>query len=196
MQKLTTAERARYTTCKQAVADNLESFWKAGVALMEIRDSRLYREDFGTFKEFCEQTYQVSQSQAYRLIDAAEVVDSIKGSPIGEVVKTESQARELARAPKEKRAKVLECVSAKGPVTAKAIKAEVDSISEPPAASPSTASSAGLPTSTAGAPDCEPTPESIRVGLITVAWHRWLRRWPADELPLVRRTVAEQIRRA
>jgi hypothetical protein len=66
-----------------------------GVALLEIRDRRLYRhQGHVTFEAYCQERWQMGRQYAYRLIDAAKVAQAL--SPIGDNPATESQARELA----------------------------------------------------------------------------------------------------
>ena len=65
----------------------------AGRALMEIRDERLYREQYATFEDYCQQRWGMSRSYAHRQIEAAQVISLL---PIGNKPKSESQARELA----------------------------------------------------------------------------------------------------
>jgi hypothetical protein len=69
-----------------------------------------------------------ARAYAYRLISQASVVNDL--SPIGDISKlqNEAQARELAKAPKEKRVEVMRLVAAQvgdGPLTAKAIQVVV-----------------------------------------------------------------------
>ena len=64
-------------------------------ALLEIRDSRLYRQQFPTFEAYCRERWGMVRQQANRLIQAAEVAENLE--PIGSIPKTESQARPLTR---------------------------------------------------------------------------------------------------
>lgn len=64
-----------------------------GVALLEIRDKRLYREEFRTFETYCSTRWGWQRAHAYRMIDAAKVAGLL--SPTGDAPATESQAREL-----------------------------------------------------------------------------------------------------
>jgi len=50
--KLNDGERTRYYECKDIIRENLVACFDVGAALLEIRDSKLYREDFETFEEF------------------------------------------------------------------------------------------------------------------------------------------------
>ncbi len=73
------------------------NFHEAGQALLEIRDEELYRKVlFDSFPDYVKVRWDISRSQAYRLINAARVMDNL--SPIGDGVlpQTESQARVLA----------------------------------------------------------------------------------------------------
>jgi hypothetical protein len=71
-----------------------ETFVEVGLALLEIRDRRLYRLTHSSFATYCEERWQFSETYGTRLIQAAEVVQAL---PIGKGPFTESQARELAR---------------------------------------------------------------------------------------------------
>lgn len=62
---------------------------------MEIRDSRLYRQQFPTFEAYCRERWGLSRFYAHRIIDAAEVANNLL--PIGNIPQTESQARPLTR---------------------------------------------------------------------------------------------------
>ncbi len=71
------------------------NFYELGCALKEIRDNRLYRISlFNSFEEYAKKRWAMGKSQAYRLIEACNVIDSL--SPIGDVLlENESQVRLL-----------------------------------------------------------------------------------------------------
>ncbi|MGH3233145.1 MAG: hypothetical protein ACRDOH_07795 [Streptosporangiaceae bacterium] len=90
--QLSAGERADLVTCEAAL-DNLRvAFWAAGKALQVIRDARLYRDTHSTFEGYAEQRWEISRSQAYRLMDAWPLAERL--SPIGDKL-NESQIREL-----------------------------------------------------------------------------------------------------
>ena len=70
-------------------------FVKVGNALLEIRDSRLYRQQFPTFEAYCKERWGMNRRYANRIIEAAGVVESL--GPIGPKPQTESQTRPLTR---------------------------------------------------------------------------------------------------
>lgn len=114
-------EATRYKELKRLIGSWWKDRLKVGAALREIRDARLYREEYSNFEDFCIAEYEIKHSQAYRLIEAAEVKESLETSPIGDKLTNEGQARALALVPPEDRAEVLEKASESGPVTAKSI---------------------------------------------------------------------------
>jgi len=59
------------------------------MALLEIRESRLYRQDYSTFEDYCKERWGWTGNYGRRLITAAEIGQTV---PFG----TESQAREFA----------------------------------------------------------------------------------------------------
>jgi len=90
--QLSDREHADLATCEAAL-DNLRvAFWAAGKALHVIRDARLYRDTHATFEDYVEQRWDMSRPQAYRLIDAWPLAESL--SPMGDKL-NERQIREL-----------------------------------------------------------------------------------------------------
>lgn len=68
MNSLRPSERARYNTLKAEIRAGLLGVARA---LMEIRDGRLYEEEYGSFVEFVEHECGFSRARAYQLIAAA-----------------------------------------------------------------------------------------------------------------------------
>ena len=110
----------RLAVLEKTIARGKKTFIEVGLALAEIRDLRLYRREYSGFNEYCQKKWGWGKAYAYRLIDAAEVV---KVSPIGDKIKTESQARELGKVEPEQRAGIVQAIVDAGePMTAAAIK--------------------------------------------------------------------------
>jgi hypothetical protein len=74
-----------------------QDFYAVGKALNEIRDARHYQKlSFTTFERYVNVRWDMSKSQAYRLIEAFLVMENL--SPIGDVLpKNEAQARPLTK---------------------------------------------------------------------------------------------------
>jgi len=89
-------QQERLTQLENNIHKNRRSFYVIGKALKEIRDEKLYR--FLLFKQFEKYTrsrWEIGKSQAYRLIEACNVIDNL--SPIGDILpENESQVRPLA----------------------------------------------------------------------------------------------------
>ena len=60
---------------------------------LEIRDSRLYREDYETFEDYCRDRWDLSIRHSDRLMLAAGTMKSLESGPIGLVPANEAQAR-------------------------------------------------------------------------------------------------------
>lgn len=127
---LNAKERRRFSACNEQIKTGLRSCFDTGAALAEVRDDKLYREDYGTFEDYCREMFQVTRAHAYRLIEAADLKGDL--SPIGDKITNEAQARELAKVPEGRREEVLKQVSTNGPITAKAIAEQAKSFSEKP----------------------------------------------------------------
>ncbi len=85
---LSTPERSRLAELESLVERGLRTFVEVGKALMEIRESRLYRETHGTFETYCRERWGFSKRRGNQLIQAAEVGTMVP-------VENERQAREL-----------------------------------------------------------------------------------------------------
>jgi hypothetical protein len=130
--QLTSAEQKRYLACKEQIRTGLQTVFDTGAALAEIRDKKLYRDEYDTFEQFCQQTYKIGRAHAYRMIEAAKIENepeiSRKSlseskilSPIGDKITNEAQARELSKVPERIRPVVLAQAASSGAVTAASI---------------------------------------------------------------------------
>ncbi len=94
----------RLAALEAIIERGMKTFVEVGNALLEIRDSRLYRESFATFDEYCRERWKMSRIHAHRMIEAAGVANTLL--PIGNVPKNEAQARELAPLPPERQREI------------------------------------------------------------------------------------------
>jgi hypothetical protein len=92
LQRLSRRAIRRRDELEALVEGALGAFIKAGKALAEIRDERLYLATHDRFEDYLRERWGFASSQGYRLIDAAAVADAV--SPVGEIA-NEAQAREL-----------------------------------------------------------------------------------------------------
>lgn len=88
-------ERERLAELESVVERGLTTFVEVGLALMEIRDERLYRESHGTFDDYCRGRWGFVDSRARQLIRAAETVTTVTVAGLSPPA-NEAQARELA----------------------------------------------------------------------------------------------------
>lgn len=100
---LTTNEVTLLSSYERTIEKGLSTFHEVGSALLQIRDSRLYRDDFKTFEEYCKGKWKLTRQYVNNVIAAAETVDKI-GNNCFQKPATESQARPLTSVPKESRA--------------------------------------------------------------------------------------------
>lgn len=117
---ITIEESKRFIQLEKIIERGRLTFVEVGDALLQIRDSKLYRSDYSTFEDYCRERWGWNRRYCNRLIEASSVIQ--KMGPIGPKVAAESQARELARVEPEKRAQVLETASSNGDLTAKRIR--------------------------------------------------------------------------
>lgn len=120
---MTLAEINRLGELEQVVETGLTVFVKVGNALLEIRDSRLYRQQFPTFEAYCRERWGLSRPRAYQLLEAAAVVGNLNCLPMVDTI-SERQARPLTRLEPEVQREVWKEVLAETPheeITAKVV---------------------------------------------------------------------------
>lgn len=83
------------------IRNGLKTFVDVGNALARIRDSKLYRGEFGTFEDYCRAKWDISDRHARHLWSAAEVVGELAGRNFTVLPTAESQARPLTKLPRE-----------------------------------------------------------------------------------------------
>lgn len=133
--KLSTAERAQFRKFEGQIRHHFETFQTAGSALMSIRDQRLYRETHATFEDYCREKWEMSKTQANRLIAAAVVVENVASVvPAGIAGHlTESVIRPLTNLPPEAQkkamAKAVEAAPGSRGLTAKVVNAAAHEVS-------------------------------------------------------------------
>lgn len=103
---LSPIEQSRLGELESIIRENLKAWYAVGMAMIEIRESRLYRNDDGrTWEGYCREIFDMSHQHADRQIAAARVIENL--TPIGVkedgsvdwelLPANEAQARELAR---------------------------------------------------------------------------------------------------
>jgi hypothetical protein len=76
----------------------LGTFVEVGLALLEIREARLYREQgYERFEDYCQQRWSFTYRRSHQLIEAASVVASLGMNNCSDLPANEAQARELTR---------------------------------------------------------------------------------------------------
>lgn len=143
VKRLSATEQQRLTVYEAAVEAGFGSQNAQILALVQIRDERLYRAEYGTFDTYCERRWGKSASRMNQLIQAAKVVKNLTEGPgqqvgqdgqsqaqddqlVGQLPNTK-QAVELARLddPEDQREVWAEVVSSGEPVTAKRVEEAV-----------------------------------------------------------------------
>jgi phage N-6-adenine-methyltransferase len=93
-------EKQRLRELESKIDAGLKTFVDVGTALLEIRDSRLYRQSHGTFEDYCRDKWGFQRNYANKMIAAAEVIDNL-GTIVPVLPATETQVRPLTQLPTE-----------------------------------------------------------------------------------------------
>lgn len=106
LDELNQDEKEELKACEIIIENHLQSFLEVGEALIKIKENKLYRAGFKTFEEYCQITWNFTSRYARNLIQSAEIIEELKSGTIVPKIlpETESQARELAKVEKNKRA--------------------------------------------------------------------------------------------
>jgi hypothetical protein len=76
--ELSVEESQRLVELETTIEAGFASFVRVGLALIEIRNRRLYRQNFPTFDEYCRRTWGFDSGYAYMLIRSAKAADNLK----------------------------------------------------------------------------------------------------------------------
>jgi len=105
LEKLPEREEKRLAELEGVIRKNLKSFFAVGMALKEIKESRLYRGTHWTFEEYVKDIFEIGKSSAYRYVGAADVLlniapgvelldnDSCTLSPMGDKVQEQLSSK-------------------------------------------------------------------------------------------------------
>jgi phage N-6-adenine-methyltransferase len=103
MQELTIIESSELAQHEDVIRRGLNTFVEVGSALLAIRDGKLYRAEFGTFEDYCQDRWNMTHRRANQLVQAAEVASNL-GTVVPVLPASERQARPLAPlAPEQQR---------------------------------------------------------------------------------------------
>jgi len=98
VERLSASEQRALQRAEVTIAKGMKSFVAVGLALKAIRDRRLYREQYGTFEEYCARRWELSRPRGYELCAAAEVVEDLSAiADIRLLPENEAQTRPLTR---------------------------------------------------------------------------------------------------
>ena len=96
--ELTTTDTTLLRECEDKIDRSLRSFVDIGDALLEIRESRLYRDEYEAFEGYCQARWNITKSRANQLISASRLVRNLESNGDESVLpSSESVARELQR---------------------------------------------------------------------------------------------------
>ena len=94
LEELTVLEQTELARCEDVIERGIGTFMEVGTALLEIRDSRLYREQYGTFEEYCRERWGFNRDYANKLIRATNVMENLDTASI-QIPMSEAQVRPL-----------------------------------------------------------------------------------------------------
>lgn len=127
MVRLAKAGQSQLAQCEEVIERGLDSFIEVGNALLQIREGRLYKDDYDNFEDYCRERWDMCGRRAHQLIDSAKVIQNIGTEP-GFSPTSERQTRALTILPASKQREVWTAAvesSPKGKPTAKQVVATI-----------------------------------------------------------------------
>jgi hypothetical protein len=94
-------ESARLVELEQTIKAGLDTFVEVGQALLEIRDSKLYRIAHTSFEDYCRSKWGMKKQSAYQLISGAQVTQSLQSHNCDFFPTKQAQTRPIANLPRE-----------------------------------------------------------------------------------------------
>jgi hypothetical protein len=94
MEILNIEESHELERCEVVIKQGLQTFIEVGEALFIIRDKRLYRREFNTFEDYCQEKWSMPRRHVNRMIAASETIINL--GPMGPILpESERQVRPL-----------------------------------------------------------------------------------------------------
>ncbi len=94
MEILNIDESHELERCEVVIKQGLKTFIEVGEALFIIRDKRLYRREFNTFEDYCQEKWSMPRRHVNRMIAASETIINL--GPMGPILpESERQVRPL-----------------------------------------------------------------------------------------------------
>lgn len=118
--------------CERVIERGLKTFIDVGVALVTVRDGKLYRASYPTFEAYCQNRWSISRTRAYELISASEVTRQLSAIADTPQPANEGQARALGGLEPQQAAEVMTKAADTGKVTAATIKTARDKVAPKP----------------------------------------------------------------
>jgi hypothetical protein len=85
---------SRLAALELVIERGKQTFIQVGAALTEIKDQRLYRDQFNTFEDYCRERWGFGRQTAYDYLKASQVYENVRSSV--QIPPSFTQARELA----------------------------------------------------------------------------------------------------
>ena len=76
-------ERIRLDQLEHAIAGSIQSFLVVGKCLLEVRDRKLYREQYSTFQVYCAKRWGLTERRGLELARATTVAEHLLTGPAG-----------------------------------------------------------------------------------------------------------------
>lgn len=126
MVSLAKAGRSQLAQCEEVIERGLDSFIEVGNALLQIREGRLYKDDYDNFEDYCRERWDMCGRRARQLTDAAEAIQNIGSGTM--VPQSERQIRPITTLPPSRQRQAWTAAvesSPKGKPTAKQVVATI-----------------------------------------------------------------------
>ncbi len=96
---LNSEEKTRLQELETIVSQDLPTFYEVGIALLEIRNNKLYRSTHKAFDAYCREKWNISKTNVNRCISAIKVIQFLTPMGVKNLPTNERQVRPLTGLP-------------------------------------------------------------------------------------------------
>jgi len=100
IEPLQSVEQKKLVDCEKTIRRGIKAFFEVGKALAIIKTERLYRCEYQTFDQYCEEKWDFSRIRAYQLINATACMEMLTNVNIP-LPQNEAQVRPLLNIPED-----------------------------------------------------------------------------------------------
>jgi hypothetical protein len=107
-ERLSKTEKEQLAKCEDIIENSFDAFKKTTQAFFQIQSGKLYRDDYTSMQDYCQERWGFNRSYGYRLAATGELIIELEKHGDKYLPENETQAREILKVKPEKQIEVLD----------------------------------------------------------------------------------------